>query len=71
MKLKHRYIRVIGKVAHVWSRGSQRLSVVVVNRSEELDQVLDLIYSIGKAANIAPLKGLAGIGRLIIKKTKV
>jgi hypothetical protein len=71
MKIKDLCIRVVGKVAHIWSHGGQKLSAVVVNRYEELDQVLDLIYNIGEAANIAPLKGIAGVIRLIIKKTKV
>jgi hypothetical protein len=71
VNLRDRYIWLVGKVAHVWTRSSHDVRVAIVDHHQELDQILDLIQSVGEAADIGPLKGLAGICRLLLGKVKV
>jgi hypothetical protein len=71
MKIQDLYIRLIGKTAHVTCRRDQHVSRVIADYHRELEVVLNFIYNIGEAPNIAPLKGVAGIVRLILGIVKV
>jgi hypothetical protein len=71
--LRAHYIRLIGKVAHIWKRSTRHvhISKVATRHHCEIDQLLELFYNIGEATNISPLKGIAAIARMIIGKAQV
>jgi hypothetical protein len=71
MSMQDWCIRLVGKTAHITRRRTKRIGRAIVDYHREFDGILELIYNIGESANIAPLKGVAGIVRLVLGTMKV
>jgi hypothetical protein len=70
IRVRDHFIRLVGKVAQIHDR-RVNISTVLVNHHRELDSILEVIYNIGEAANVPPLKGIVGIIRSVLGQVKV